>query len=50
MQLENSDATLVDLLNDVKNKLAEMQAGEVKLQKEIDVLVKNGINATSKFS
>jgi len=45
-QLENSDATLVDLLNDVKNKLAEMQAGEVKLQKEIDVLVKNGINAT----
>jgi len=44
--LENSDATLVDLLNDVKNKLAEMQAGEVKLQKEIDALVKNGIVAT----
>jgi len=44
--LENSDATLVDLLNDVKNKLAELQAGEVKLQKEVEALVKNGINAT----
>ena len=37
-QLEHSDATLVDLLNDVKNKLAEIQAGELKLKNDIDAL------------
>jgi len=50
MQLRNSDATLVDLLTDVQNRLAEMQAGEVKLQKEMEALVKSldkkVINAT----
>ena len=38
LQLEHSDATLVDLLNDVKNKLAEIQAGELKLKNDIDAL------------
>jgi len=41
MHFRNSDATLVDLLIDVQNRLAEMQAGEVKLQKEIEGLGKN---------
>jgi len=58
IELKHSDATLVDLLNDVKNKLEKMQAGEEKLQNEIEdiqagqkmmqkemiSLAKNGIN------
>ena len=62
-QLKHSDATLVDLLNDVKNKSEEMQAGEEKLQnkiediqagqkmmpKEIESRTKNGININGEF-
>ena len=62
-QFKHSDATLVDLLNDVKNKLEKMQAGEEKLQNEIEdiqagqkmmqkemkSLAKNGINMNGKF-
>jgi len=41
IELRNSDATIVDLLIDVQNRLAEMQAGEMKLQKEMEALGKN---------
>ena len=53
-QLKHSDATLVDLLNDVKNKLEEIHVEEEKLQsemqKETESLAKNGIKMNGKLS